>query len=234
MDPTTDHESLSFGQIMTNHHHHLIMRMLKRQCWLCNHASSQTKEPFTFLQILSLGQGPEWSFRKSIVTSDQLEEQWIPNYDNLCDIRLIIKEVDSGGHTYRYAKLWKIHILYCPITFCPSTPFKWIGQVFLMKFKIFVLQPNFQVFLLNYFQFPFGNSTTAHAFPWFEAVQFVAQVFCRFVMAQFLFCMAYWRRSWWDQSLEACLECHYDTFDRVRCMDILWHRSVSICSRSML
>ena len=59
--------------------------------------------------------------------------------------------------------------------------------------------------------------------------------FCagRLFVAQFWFCMADWRRSWWDQSLGACLECHYDTFDRVRCMDILWYRSVSICSRSM-
>ena len=121
---------------------------LTRQCWLCNHASTQTNEPFTFLHILSLGQGPEWSFRKSVVTSDQLEEQWTPNYDNLCNIRLIIKEVDTGAHTYGYAKLWKIHILYCSITFYS---FEMDRISFKMKFKIIVLQPNFQVSLVKYF-----------------------------------------------------------------------------------
>ena len=46
--------------------------------------------------------------------------------------------------------------------------------------------------------------------------------------------LADWRRSWWDQSWEACLECHCDTFDRDRCMNSLRKRCLSICSRSMI
>ena len=46
--------------------------------------------------------------------------------------------------------------------------------------------------------------------------------------------LADWRRSWWDQSWEACLECHCDTFDRDRCMNSLRYWWMSICSRSML
>ena len=33
----------------------------------------------------------------------------------MCDIRLLIKEVDTGGHTFGLAKVRKIPILYCPI-----------------------------------------------------------------------------------------------------------------------
>ena len=105
MDPTTD--GLIMRVFLWSHHdhRHLIMRMSMRTfIWRDNvdyvitHQHRQTNL-LHFFTFFPLGQGPEWSFRKSVVTSDQLEEQWTPNYDNLCNIRLIIKEV---GHWCTY------------------------------------------------------------------------------------------------------------------------------------
>ena len=55
--------------------------------------------------------------------------------------------------------------------------------------------------------------------------------FARHCFGSFL---ANWRRSWWDQSWEACLECHCVTFDRDGCMNSLRYWWMSICSRSMV
>ena len=77
--------------------------------------------------------------------------------------------------------------------------------------------------------------TTAHTLSIISASYFLLRMhfvdFSRNCFGSFL---AMWRRSWWDQSWEACLECHCDTFDTYRCMNSLRKRCLSICSRSML
>ena len=77
--------------------------------------------------------------------------------------------------------------------------------------------------------------TTAHTLFIISAIYFLLRMhfvdFSRNCFGSFL---ADWRRSWWYQSWEVCLECHCDTFDRDRCMNSLRKRCLSICSRSMV
>ena len=77
--------------------------------------------------------------------------------------------------------------------------------------------------------------TTAHTLFIISAIYFLLRMhfvdFSRNCFGSFL---AKWRRSWWDQSWEACLECHCDTFDTYRCMHSLRKRQMSICIRSMV
>ena len=111
---------------------------------------------------------------------------------------------------------------------------------FFMEFKIIVFQPNLQEttsnFLLetSYRSIFLMYATTTHAFPWFYAIQFLLRRHFVDSSRHIFFFMANWRRSWWDQSLEACLECHYDDFWQSQVHNALWHRSVSICGRSMV
>ena len=68
-----------------------------------------------------MGQGPACTYKKSIVIEDQLEGQWTTNYDNLCDIRLVIKEVDIHLDLPSFEK----DIFF--IVLLLSIPWKWIG-----------------------------------------------------------------------------------------------------------
>ena len=106
------------------------------------------------------------------------------------------------------------------------------------------MPPNLQVSLVNYIFFPFEKcvrdhfqlyATTAHAFLRFYVIYFLLRMhfvdFSRHCFGSFL---ADWRRSWWDQRWQACLECHCAPFDRDRCMNSLMYWWMSICSRSMV
>ena len=77
--------------------------------------------------------------------------------------------------------------------------------------------------------------TTAHTLFIISAIYFLLRMhFVDFSRNCFDSFLAKWRRSWWDQSWEACLECHCDTFDIYRCMNSLRKRQMSICIRSMI
>ena len=83
------------------------------QCWLRNHESSQTKGPFTSLRI----HFAEVPFHDTYLDWEPVdEEQRTRNYENVCDIRLIITEADTGGHASDLAWRWEINVLYCPFT----------------------------------------------------------------------------------------------------------------------
>ena len=83
----------------------------------------------------------------------------------------------------------------------------------------------------NYVQ---SYSTTAHTLFIISGSYFLLRMhfvdFSRNCFGSFL---AKWRRSWWVQSWEACLECHCDAFDTYRCRNSLRKRCLSIC-RSMV
>ena len=107
-----------------------------------------------------------------------------------------------------------------------------------------IMLPNLQVSLVSYIYLPIENAHAIifnHIAQLHNTLSIISAIYfllhMHFVDSSrncFGSFLAKWWRSWWDQSWEACLECHCDTFDTDRCMNSLRKRWMSICSRSMV
>ena len=190
------------------------------QCWLRNHESSLTKGPIKSLRIRSAISGYVPWLRAS---------WWGAANPKLW--KCVWYKIDY----YRSGHLWTCIWPYLKVRdTCPLLPLHLIILEYVSdQFKTEVVNHDnaAKVTCLSckLHIFPYKNSTrnnfqsyrtTAHTLSIISAIYFLLRMHfvdsSRNCYGSFL---AKWRRSWWDQSWEACLECYCDTFDTDRCMN---------------